>query len=187
IGAIDPRSPVAHRDRGMCLRDLGRYDEARESIDQARQLGVRVNNELATLALESGDARGLETQLEEMRVHLGANHWYYHTHAAALAYMKGDFESPRRLLDDAERSANYMLSFTKWTFAICANDLDKAIVHYSNALQQNEHLAYTWSQGSVGMKKLFPWYYESSERVSMLRKFGLDADSVARLRVTSLR
>ena len=180
---LDPLSALAHRNRAMFLRDLGRFDEAAESIEQARLLGLKVLNELVTLAMDRGDASALAIHLREFRSIVGADHWMYQAHAAALAYMTGEPSCAKDLLAQAERCDEYRPSFFKWTLALNANDLEKAVAFYADALTQHEHLAFTWSQGNVGMRRLYPWYYESAQREEMLRAFGLDRASVARLKV----
>ena len=183
---LDPLSSVAHRNRAMYLRDLGRYDEAAEAIEQASQLGLWVQNELATLALERQDERALATHVESLRALFGEQSWIYLVHKSGLHYLRSEHAAVREILAGVEASATYQPSFFKWGLAICANDIDRAVRFYANALLDHEHLAYTWSQGSAGMRRLFPAFYGSDARQRILAQVGLDSQSIARLAVPTL-
>ena len=90
------------------------------------------------------------------------------------------------MLEVAERANADQSSIFKWSLAICANEVERAVQHYVNALRQHEYLAYVWSQGNAGMRRLFPAFYTSPKRDAALRAFGLDARSIARLSVPEL-
>jgi Flp pilus assembly protein TadD len=40
---IDPDNPVAHHNSAVCLYNLGRLDEARAQLEEARRLGGAIN------------------------------------------------------------------------------------------------------------------------------------------------
>jgi len=183
----DPLSPIAHRNRAMYLRDLGRYDDARAAIDQAENLGLKLTHERATLAFESADERDLECWIATMVETLGETHILCVAHTAALGYLRDDSAFARQSLERLSEVHDALVpAFLKWVLALFSRDLDLALQYFARALDNREHLAFTWSQGSAGMRRLFPWFYESEQRQAMLQPYGLDEASIGRLRVTPL-
>ncbi|MEQ8860831.1 MAG: FlgO family outer membrane protein [Pseudomonadales bacterium] len=181
----DPLSAFEYRNQAMYLRDLGRYEEAGDALDQAERLGLHMTTEQATLAFERQDADDLERLIPHIARQLGEGHWLHLSHQAALDSFRGDLDACRRTLATVE--ATQVPAFLKWLLALFCNDLPRALQYFALSLANREHPAFTWSQGSVGMRRMYPWYYDSVERQQMLREFKLDDASIARLRVPEIQ
>jgi tetratricopeptide (TPR) repeat protein len=180
----DPLSPIVHRNRSMYLRDLGRYELAGDALDQAEHLGLKLTHERATLAFESGDQAALDRLNRRLAEEHGDTHLVYVIHQAGLEYLRGDTAFARNALERLRDVHDALVpAFVKWLLALCSRDLDGALRLFGRALDNREHLAFTWRHGSVGMRRHFPWYYESEQRQTMLRRYGLNDASVNRLKV----
>jgi len=88
----NPKSPEEHYQRGVAMMNLGRWDEARESLDKARKLAPKadhVHYALAALDCLTGEADSAMTNLK-VAIELRPSNRYHARNDEDFAFLQED-------------------------------------------------------------------------------------------------
>jgi tetratricopeptide (TPR) repeat protein len=88
----NPRSPEEHYQRGVAMMNLGRWDEARESLDKARKLAPKADHihyALAALDCLTGEADSAMANLK-VAIELRPSNRYHARNDEDFAFLQED-------------------------------------------------------------------------------------------------
>lgn len=184
---LDPLSAETHLDRGILLIRSSRFKKAKESFAKVEALGSAGAILFASAALEDGDTVALQEQLDR-----GQSEWgslggqYYAFYKAANAYLKGDYKAVKKVLSQRETDKSYVSFMHKGMFAQLEGDLDLALDHYSQALLELEFGAFRDLFCPFHYRVFFPDYRSHPKYQKILHDYGLDEESIAKLKIPPL-
>ena len=102
---------------------------------------------------------------------------------ALLAYVQKDSEAVELALSPVVGAIENQTFFIKYWVALLRGETAAAWRHYASALERGEPLAFYLIQGPVLDETLFPTFWGSDKHFEMLRAYGLDSESVAKVKI----
>ena len=178
---LDPLFPLSHRLLGQALSAAGRYAEAEVSYRQTERLGLKAAQALADNALAQRNDAGVREQLGR----IWANQQSKKLTGAIFAYSQGDSSSVESLLAEID---GYLRDrpFSRAIAMILRGNIDDALDQFEQLMDASDYSTMRDIRGSPLWWGLFPEYFEHPRYHAMLRKHGLDDESIAKLKIPPL-
>lgn len=183
--SFDSLSPAGHRQLAEQLLYAGRFVEARQSATQAEKLGLNVALMLSRIAVVQGDIQTLEQQLARP-----AEHWVngkdsMPTFEAELLLLQGRRNEAIQVLQATIAESEVPLPATNAHLSFLLGDPAPYLALAAESMRNNHFYAI---RNAVSGERRFiqPEFYSSTGYLDLLREFGLDPDSLARIEVPTL-
>jgi len=183
---LDPLSPDAYLDQGLALFFSGRLKEARRSFERAESLGWNQPFMLAALFFREGRPMELKEQLSRQLSEWDLFTRYCPLFEAAYIYLSGNRETVRSDAFAEIGGDGYTSYLMRSYIEILKGNLDASLTYFSRALSDREPFAAFQIQAPLFMVRIFPDYRSHPKYQKMLRDFGLDEESIAKLKIPPL-
>ncbi len=186
--ALNPLDTGAFRTRGETKLFSGHVQEALKDFGiMERMGGPPADFYTSQIAFYARDIETLERLVERDPVAAWALVPQFRTiMAAAVPYLRGDQVGVRKALSPLAAEEGDASNLIKFWIALLSGENQLALEHYLAALREGDGMALHDIQGSQGLRSLFPEYFAQPGYEAMLREFGLDAESVAKLVIPDL-
>ena len=161
---------------------------ARRSLNKTNMLGMHEPGLFAEPAFYEGDVQGIQHQLD-----LGQSNWgnlsdWHPFYEASALYLRGEKEKAEELFTPLQENTEgkYSVSLLKSFIASVMGDLDTSVACISEDLSETAYVKLREIQTPCFYSKLCPDYRSYPGYQKMLREYGLDETSVAKLRMPPL-
>jgi tetratricopeptide (TPR) repeat protein len=185
---LDPLNPTTHLVRGTFFLRVGNFADARQSFEKMSLLGLNEPGLFAELAFYEGDIRGIQNQLD-----LGQGNWgnlsdWYPFYKASALYLNGEHEKAREIFIQLKENITrkHSVSILKSFIASVEGDMESSLDYIAQDLSESVYVKFRDIQTPCFYLQLFPDYRAHPKYQKMLRDFGLDEESIARLNIPPL-
>ena len=187
IVELDPLDAAQTKNLGETYFQMGEYSKALAFYQQAENLGRPVPLSLAQLAAAQGDKEALDFQLQrDIKDWSDGTAVFRVLFQAFFAKMEGDQQLLQDTLGPYDNEDNVTSWFYLSYFPRALGDTRRAVQYYSRALENKEPQALMKAVGAGGEIEMYPEFYKHPDYLEMLRINGLDAASIAKLKVPPL-
>lgn len=186
IDMLDPLSPRAHMHRAVNFWQSGDYDSARVACERMVDLGMEEPVLILHILFEQGDSAGMQDQLDRDETAWGNMSDWQPVYKAAASYLRGDHVETKRLLAPLWGDSIYRSYYMKSVMVSLEEDIELSLEHYSRALSCSEYNAIQYVQSPSHFVQLLPDYRSHPKYQKMLKEFGLDEESIAKLKIPPL-
>jgi len=185
---LDPLSPSAYYSLSQTYYFTGRYEEAKLAAMQSERLGLDNAITLYIIALVTDDYEAVQTQLDRGATEWGNGRFFLDIYRAFFAYSKDEKEQVAQLLSKIEQSPIAQHRFAKFNINMLKGDLNAALDGLDVMLEESEPLMMRDAREvfSRQLFNLWPQYKSNARYLEILKKAGLDDESVADLVIPPL-
>jgi TolB-like protein/Tfp pilus assembly protein PilF len=181
---LSPESAIAQMTRASYFIQTGTLEEARLAV---QEFEARFDNPYSArmLAIQTRDIDALKKIEERGNLDVSAPVRQYFS--ALIPYLQGDYQGAAEKVSPLKSPDGYVPFLAQSWAALIRRDLDGSFKYYYQAVEAAEPSAIaTIQQGRATLKQVFPEFYADPRYQEMLRHFGLDSESVAKMDVLSL-
>ena len=178
---LNPLSPMSHSLLAGDLRDAGRLAESGDSFRQAEHLGLKSPAQLTINAMMLGNNTAVLEQLDR-------GDWpdekLQKLYSAFFAYSQGD--SVETMLTEIDSLPNSGAPFIPTGTMLLKGNIDETIDLFERYMDASEYATMSIARNLPPFPLLFPELYEHPRYHAMLKKHGLDDESIAKIGVPPL-
>jgi len=183
---LDPLSGVLHADKAETLAYLQRYDEAHDAYQAAERMGGHSSVMIAWVFLVQDNAKGIQSQLDRGKEDgWGFGSEYYHLYQATIAYMQGNEDEVKTILNTLKNESHYQhMPGLKLRMALLERNVDVALSFFEQGLEEvfQDVAFYTHPVPIDHMTEFFT----HPEYQRILKRVSLDDESIAKLKFPPL-
>jgi len=193
IAKRDPQSNLSWGLYITALLAVGDLEAARNALQNLDVLGAPARFTHIEVALSEGNFEALAKEIEQGRAAIGDNSFYIRREAL-MHSIRGDVSVAAELLKRLKNASSPVssdyggVSYSDLQeAAIIQRNTRDALRYFEEALKNKEQQAIRGTYGGFfAFRKYFPEYYNSPSYLEILRKYQIDDESLAKIKVPEL-
>jgi hypothetical protein len=163
---------------------FGHFEAARKLLAAHQQLGYNAPFQATTLALADRDYEKVRALLASPQSPFSTLEWY----AGVVMLLEGDMEAAAAIANELRHRPAYQSSWSQFRLSLLERNVEASLSLFELSIQAEDNFfpLMRASNGHAVFVPIFQEFYGDPRYAALLRKYGLDPESLAQISVPEL-